>query len=198
MRDLRDLILEKSVEIIAENGIRGLSFREVARRANVSHQAPYHYFKNDSEILSAITKEGFTKLGEAMKEASTKYSDQPIEALNAAGIAYVLFALEYSGHFRVMFQRSLLPKELSISGLIEAQRAHQILKDLVSEIKDLGIAKNLDLDGLTMLCWSTAHGLATLLSEGVGGSYNDKKLKDRVTKQVIAGLGVFLKISKNH
>jgi len=45
MNDLRELILAKSVEIIAEKGVRGLSFREVARRANVSHQAPYHHFK---------------------------------------------------------------------------------------------------------------------------------------------------------
>lgn len=195
MSDLRDLILEKSVEIIAENGIRGLSFREVARRANVSHQAPYHYFKNDSEILSAIAKEGFIKLGDAMKEAASKTPNQPTKALNSAGIAYVMFALEHLGHFRVMFQRTLLPKEVSISNLEEAKEAFKVLNELASKVIDFGGAKTLGLEGLTMLCWSTVHGMATLLAEGMGGIGNNKKHQAKVTEQVIEALGGFFQIN---
>jgi len=168
----------------------------VARRAQVSHQAPYHYFKSDTEILGAIAQEGFIKLGNAMKDASSQMANKPIDALNAAGIAYVMFAQENLGYFRVMFQRSLLPKDLSISDLIEAQEARQALKDLVNEVINLGVVEHLGLDGLTMLCWSTAHGLATLLSEGLTSADQDKISEAQITRQVIEALGGFLVAKK--
>jgi AcrR family transcriptional regulator len=195
MSDLRDLILRKSVEIVAENGIRGLSFREVARRANVSHQAPYHYFKNDSEILSAIAKDGFDKLGNAMKIAASKHVNKPIEALNSAGIAYVIFALNHLGHFRVMFQRTLLPEDISNSNITEAQEAYSVLRDLASAVIDVGGAKSLGLEGLVLLCWSTVHGMANLISEGLCGSNNDKKSQVQIATQVVEGLGTFVKLT---
>ncbi len=192
MSDLRELIISKSVEIIAESGIRGLSFREVARRAKVSHQAPYHYFKSDSEIISAIAKEGFKKLREAILDASSKHPTQPIDALNSAGIAYVQFALNHQGHFRVMFQRTLLPNEVLIGSLDEAKEAYQALNDLVTRAMKLLQDNTLGVEGITMLCWSTAHGLATLLSEGMGGIGNDEKLQTELAARVLEALGGFL------
>jgi AcrR family transcriptional regulator len=193
MSDLRDLILSKSTEIIAKTGIRGLSFREVARRAEVSHQAPYHYFKNDSEILTAIAKEGFAKLGGAMLASAAQHANDPIAALNAAGVAYVVFAIENLGHFRVMFERTLLPKDVSISNLEEARQAYGVLQALVSKVIDYGEAVNLGPEELTMLCWSTAHGLAALLSEGIGVVGNDKKSQAQLATQIIGALGRFIK-----
>ena len=192
--ELRDMILATSVEIIAENGIRGLSFREVARRANVSHQAPYHYFKNDSEILTAIARDGFIKLSLDMKGESAKHPNNPLNALTASGIAYVLFALSNPGHFRVMFERSLLPAGTSIADLPEAKETHQVLKDLANTVIQSGIANKIGLEGLTLLCWSTVHGIASLLSEGLGGSVKTKSGQKKIATQVVSGLQFFLNL----
>lgn len=191
---LRELILSKSVEIIAENGVRDLSFREVARRANVSHQAPYYYFKNDSEILIAIAKEGFIQLRDDMNSASAKHIDSPIDALTAAGIAYVMFGLNHPGHFRVMFQRTLLPVSTSISQLPEVHDAQKVLRDLTKATFDSGVATSIGLDGLSMLCWSTVHGITNLMSEGLDVAKASKKSNEQIATQVVEGLRTFLKM----
>ena len=41
--DVRAGILNASLALMNEGGLGALSMREVARRAGVSHQAPYHY-----------------------------------------------------------------------------------------------------------------------------------------------------------
>jgi AcrR family transcriptional regulator len=61
--DLSKEILKASLALIQEGGLDRLSMREVARKAGVSHQAPYHYFVDREAILAAIAGEGFSKLG---------------------------------------------------------------------------------------------------------------------------------------
>lgn len=89
MSDLRRKSLDASAALVAEHGVRQVSFREVARRAGVSHQAPYHHFGNYQEILRHLVSEGFTSLGEAMRTAAEEAGPDPLDALCAAGVAYV-------------------------------------------------------------------------------------------------------------
>ena len=42
--DLRRAVLAAAVEAITESGPAGLSLRDLARRAGVSHAAPAHHF----------------------------------------------------------------------------------------------------------------------------------------------------------
>jgi AcrR family transcriptional regulator len=80
---------------VAEIGIeRGdESIREVARKAGVSHQAPYYYFRGREAILAAIAGAYFKKLGEALEHAVAKEGSKPVESVEAIGRAYVEFAL---------------------------------------------------------------------------------------------------------
>jgi len=192
MRDLRELILQKSVEIIAENGVRGLSFREVARRAQVSHQAPYHYFKNDKEILIAIAKEGFSALTQAMQSAAAAHVQNPLKALTAAGLAYVEFAVKNTGHFRVMFQRTLLPIDSNIEDLPEADATHSVLREHAQAMLDAGFAKHLDHAGMTQLCWATVHGIAALQVEGLAGASQGEGAQVAAATQVVENLALLL------
>jgi len=196
MNDLRDLIFAKSVEIIAEKGVRGLSFREVARRANVSHQAPYHYFKNDSEILSAIARDGFLKLSAGMREAASKQANDPLGALKASGVFYAIFAINHPGHFRVMFQRTLLPQGTPIAALPEAQETLSLHNTLAKAAHDTGIASSISLDKFSLLCWSTSHGIASLVLEGLGGidASSTMNAKEQVAAQVVESLSTLLKM----
>ena len=66
--DLREKVLEASLALIEEGGLDRFSMREVARKAGVSHQAPYHYFGDREAILAALAGEGFYK---ARRVAST-------------------------------------------------------------------------------------------------------------------------------
>ena len=45
------------------------TLREIARRAGVSHQAPYHYFADREAILAELAGEGFDQLYDYMVSA---------------------------------------------------------------------------------------------------------------------------------
>ncbi len=164
MDDIRRAILDHAVSLVAEHGVRGVSFREVARRAGVSHQAPYHHFGNLQGILDAIAKEGFQSLTASMRKA-TRNAVDPIDALNGMGIAYVKFATNNVGHFRVMFQRSPIEPPNEPRDLQEAQHTYQTLVEITERVIEAGYGTFLEPDALAHLAWSMVHGLATLMVE---------------------------------
>ncbi|MCA9708300.1 MAG: TetR/AcrR family transcriptional regulator [Myxococcales bacterium] len=106
--DLRAALLQAAVALIAEHGVTKLSLRECARRAGVSHAAPYRHFPSKDALLVAIAEEGFGWLYQAGRRAMEGLVD-PRERLDAYGVAYVRFAIEHPVHLRTMFTVRLDP-----------------------------------------------------------------------------------------
>lgn len=167
MTDTRRRILDATLALVRDQGVRAVSFREVARRAGVSHQAPYHHFDHHQGILRAIAAEGFTALADAMERAGAAHDD-PLDALVASGAAYVTFAAEHLGHARVMFDRAALEAG-GLPPLPEGAGARQVVQTLAARAHAAGHARGMDAATLADLCWATAHGLAVLLSERLLG-----------------------------
>lgn len=167
MTDTRRRILDATIDLIRDHGVRAVSFRQVARRAGVSHQAPYHHFDNHQGILRAIAAEGFTTLADAMQQAADA-QDDAMDALIASGTAYVTFSASHIGHVRIMFDRAALEAG-GLPPLEEGARARQIVMTLAAQAHAAGHAPAMDAATLADLCWSTVHGLATLMAEGLLG-----------------------------
>ncbi|MFM7490121.1 MAG: TetR/AcrR family transcriptional regulator [Actinomycetota bacterium] len=159
---LRETVLKAAVEYIADHGPDGLSFRQVAQAAGVSHQAPYHHFTDRKGIFDAITSEGYELFTAALVETLASDPDDPSAALLEA---YVGFALDHRGHFRVMFR----PDLCTISDNPELKRvadgAFDVLVDFVREILGPKASIN-DIRARATAMWALAHGLATLLIDG--------------------------------
>jgi AcrR family transcriptional regulator len=104
--NLRAALLSAAREIIAESGVEGLSLREAARRAGVSHAAPKHHFGNLAGLLAALAVEGFDLLGSEMDRQIETAGGHfcAVKRLNAVGLGYVAFAARYPEHFRIMFK----------------------------------------------------------------------------------------------
>jgi AcrR family transcriptional regulator len=159
---LRDTVLAAAVDYIADNGPDGLSFRQVAIAAGVSHQAPYHHFSDRRGIFQAIATEGYELFTTAMLESLAAEPDDPTTALLEA---YVNFALDHRGHFRVMFR----PDLCAIADSPELQRmADGSFDVLVDHVRDLlgPKAPLKDIRARAAAMWSLAHGLSTLLIDG--------------------------------
>jgi len=159
---LRETVLKAAVDYIADHGPDGLSFRQVAQAAGVSHQAPYHHFTDRKGIFEAISIEGYELFNSAMLGALAGDPDDPTTALLEA---YVGFALDHRGHFRVMFR----PDLCTISDNPELQRvadaSFDVLVDLVRDV--LGPKASIsDIRARATAMWALAHGLATLLIDG--------------------------------
>ena len=199
MSGLRQKILDASVTLVEEQGVRAVSFREVARRAGVSHQAPYHHFGNHHGILRAIAQEGFAGLGQAMNLAADRAGDDPLRALTDAGVAYVNFARSHAGHFRVMFQRALVDLRNEEAPIEEAEATHATLVRLADAAHAAGYGAQLTADSLAHLCWSTVHGISVLLVEGVLADKAEltEADEDALVEQVVRGLSALLGVDRN-
>jgi len=181
---LRETVLAAAVDYIADHGPDGLSFRQVAQAAGVSHQAPYHHFTDRKGIFQAIAVEGYQLFTKAMVESLAKNPADPAVALLES---YVDFAFEHRGHFRVMFRPDLCPLDDNAELARVADASFDVLVDSVSEW--LGPKASVaDIRARAAGMWSLAHGLATLLIDGplekkVGPVRNRKALVRSIAEQ---------------
>ncbi|MFD8714366.1 TetR/AcrR family transcriptional regulator [Streptomyces anulatus] len=152
--DLRRVILDAALDVIATNGPGALSLRDLARRAGVSHAAPAHHFKDRTGLLTAVAAEGYALFADALAGAPD---------LRERGVAYVRFAATHPAHFQVMFQPDL--HRTDDPDLLAARaRATEALRAGVADLPLAGRGEDDRLAGVA--AWSLAHGFATLLLSG--------------------------------
>jgi len=170
----RDLI-DAALELVEASGTRGLGWREIARRAGVSHSAAYRHFENKEALLAAVAEEGFHRLTERMVEQVAEARDDVASRFEGMAVAYVEFAAESPARFRVMFGRDI-PDINKHPALREAH-------DFTDGLFRAGVAQVLenvgkggmtvDIDAFTLMAWSLVHGLASLIVDGRVGDVSE-------------------------
>jgi AcrR family transcriptional regulator len=161
---LREALLQASIHLIAERGPSGFTLREVARRAGVSHNAPYRHFRDKDDLMGAVAAQGFRELTQAMlEEAASKSNGR--DRLKHSGLAYVSFALRRPEHFAVMFD---LPASKSQRPeYIEASTgAFAALLGFVEDCQNEGQLPSGRSRDRALLAWSLVHGIAKLAVTG--------------------------------
>lgn len=189
--ELRQQILNASIELIESEGLGALSMREVARRAGVSHQAPYHHFADRQAILAAIAGDGFRQLSEALERALTDPKLDALGRLDAGGRAYVEFAVTHRAHFRVMFRPELVDLGNYPEAQAQAQRAFEYLRNLVAGSVGQGAISPALIEGTVILSWAFVHGLSSLAIDGPLGKAADEERSE--AKMIDAAFRAFQK-----
>jgi AcrR family transcriptional regulator len=157
--DLPSVLRSVTAELVAERGPHGYSLREVARRAGVSHAAPAHHFGDARGLLTSVAIEGFDALADAL-EAAAHGVDDAVLLLERVGRAYVRTALEFPGHFGVIFQGDLVDSD--DPELVAASvRAYGELQSAIAKLAEQ-VDPELDVDTAATLCWSAMQGLVAL------------------------------------
>lgn len=164
--NLRPVLLRAAIKLIAEVGPAAFTLREVARRAGISHNAPYRHFRDKDELLAAVATEGFDRLAEALTRAvdSARGAGRPpgsLERLRASGLGYVRFALRSPEHLQVMFDWPLDTRRApALAGA--GEHAFSILVGLVEDCQREGTLPAGDPLPLARTAWSLVHGVAKL------------------------------------
>ncbi len=172
--DLSRALVDAARRILEAEGPTALSLRAVAREAGVSPAAPYHHFKDKTELLEAVAHEGWEKMNQEIVEAR-RTAPTALDALNTIGVAYVNFARDNPALYRLMYDsirdRAAMPKH------IEEQDSgfSQVTQAIVEAGADPADERELQL--ATIASWCAVHGLAEManfkefqaLKEAMGG-----------------------------
>lgn len=189
-----DRLVATARTILDEQGLEGLTLREIARRAGVSHGAPRRHFPTLASLLSAVAADGFRGLVAAVDDHVAELGEgaTPLEAVAAAARGYAHFAVANRGVFSVMFRPERLdcadPAFAAASFASFAQ-----LAGLVAAAQADGFHPDADTTQLASVIWSTVHGLAVLWIDGSGvpGAGPDAGLDHFIalSHAIVLGLG---------
>lgn len=163
--DLRQALLNAALVTLETKDANSLSLREVARQAGVSHTAPYRHFADKAALLAAVAEDGFAEFGKYLRNALVE--NDPVQSLQAAGVAYVRYALDHPTHFRIMFSHfpAVEPADSDLYSV--SKESFQILVDIIDAGQATGVMKSGDVNFLAFGRWSMVHGLAMLLLDGM-------------------------------
>jgi AcrR family transcriptional regulator len=154
--NLKAALLKAAFQVIGKMGVDSFTLREVARKAGVSHNAPYRHFASREDLIAALATESLGQLTEAVR-AAVQRETQPAERLRAAARSYLHWALQNPARFQLTFHaafdREAYPEYVGaysdslrlLSDLVEIHKPHSVDAELASE-----------------LIWSSVHGISEL------------------------------------
>ena len=162
--NLQEALLRAAIGLIGEVGPMAFTLREVARRAGVSHNAPYRHFQDKEALMTAVAAEGYRELTNGMLDAAGKQS-RAVDRLKHAGLAYVEFALRRPEHFAVMFDAPL-SEQRHFDAIGAAKEAFSALVGFVKAAQKEGELVSGDSGEYALLSWTMVHGVAKLAITG--------------------------------
>jgi AcrR family transcriptional regulator len=193
--DLRRAIVRAALDILSETQSVEFSLRELARRAGVSHNAPYKHFADKRDLLAAVSTAGFELLTTRMREEITGKRDARAQLL-ALWRAYIRHGVQNPALYRLMFGGYLSSVEDGRPTLERnaAEQAKALLTDVIVR-GGLGRAipntarNERRIAGAILACWSLVHGFTMLLVDGlVGPAKKSDEISDRLVGGLLDGL----------
>jgi AcrR family transcriptional regulator len=168
--DLRRALIDAALALVTNEQNWAFSLRELARRAGVSHNAPYNHFSEKKELLGAVAAVGFERLRDGMLAAIAAI-DTPEVALITCARTYVRLGLENPALYRLMFGPALSDTEYEDRPTIARSagaEARGVLEQIIWRGARAGVfsvspdnSEDLALAALSV--WSAAHGLTMLI-----------------------------------
>lgn len=164
--DLRRAVIDTAMDMLREDKGWQFTLREVARRAGVSHAAPYKHFPDKAALLAEIALIGFDRLREALVMAQPAAPKDLREALAPIAETYLGFGSANPALYKLMFGAEA--GEASTVHLNErALAAFEIVVDVLEGGQKAGWVRKRPARGQAAACWALLHGLAMLSIDGL-------------------------------
>ena len=160
--DLRAALLAAGVALIEAQGADDVSLRELARRVGVSATAVYRHFPDKAALMAALGREALARLAAAQRAASER-AGGGAAGFSATGAAYVRFARDNPGLFRLVFAHPAPP------GFHDDKQDDAQPDEAMTMLRTAAVAlapAGTDPRIFALRAWALAHGLAMLMLDG--------------------------------
>lgn len=160
---LRAQILEAANDLLIETGDQeAVSIRAVAERVGVTPPSIYMHFADKNELIFAVCEQHFNELDRFIQQAAEGVDD-PLEALQRGGRAYVQFGLDNPEQYRVLF----MSKPAAAPDGFQEERlkgtsAFDHLVEMVEAAISAGVLAG-DPVTIAICLWVSVHGITSLL-----------------------------------
>lgn len=164
--NLKNALIKAGIEILSKEGVNGLSLRKVARKAGVSHSAPYAHFPDKQWLIAAISTEGFNQLYAELDAAISAHVKNPKRQLLEGARAYVQFAMTHTDTFKIMFS-GILEKEKEYPAFVEiSHKTFERVVDVVRACQAVHVLGPGSTEIIAVSIWGQVHGIVSLALEG--------------------------------
>ncbi len=147
-------------DLLAESGDADrLSLRAVAAAVGVTPPSIYRHFADKQALVAAVLEQRWTELNAVIAGESVT---DPFVALRRGCLAYLRFAEEHPGHYRVLFSAA------SRAGVTRKRETHPgapswlLLSGTIERCGKAGARSEGDPWELATRIWVTLHGLVDL------------------------------------
>ncbi len=162
--DLRRAILETAEAMLREDRSWQFTLREVARRAGVSHTAPYNHFDDKGALLAELALMGFDRLREACLAAKPQGGASTREEYLAVARAYVSFGVENPGLYRLMFSQEA---GAVVHENARSRAAFGVMLEMLERGQRDGHLRKRRVRSQAAACWAEVHGITMLTMDGL-------------------------------
>lgn len=184
--DLKAQLVEAVRQLVEEKGPDEFSIAEASRRAGVSTAAPYKHFKDRHAILHAVVLDGLDRLADDMRAAIADLPKTSLERIDALGQAYIDFARNGPGVFRLTF--GLTEGHDDDPELMECGRACiAVLLGAVADLLDRPM-DDPEVGQRAYLLWTFVHGHCFLLMDEKLARMELRVDETRILSQVSRGI----------
>jgi AcrR family transcriptional regulator len=157
--DLKEACIQAARDVISEKGVESWSMRDVARKLEISHQAPYRHFPSRDHLLAEIMKRCFQDFANFLDQSS---KSNHMDELAGMGEGYMTYAALKPLEYRLMFGTPW-PEPASHPDLVKyAVHAFDLLRQNLIKKHQKTSAGRKQAELKALFIWSTLHGLATI------------------------------------
>ena len=159
----RERLIDAAERLFAAHGLEAVTMRQLAGELGVSPMTPYRYFADKDAILAAVRARAFNRHADALEAALAAVAgDDPFEASQAAGRAYLDFAFAHPEAYKLMFDLEQ-PNAAAYPELVAAgERSRATMTAHLRPLIAVGLVAGDDEDLIGHMFWSAIHGAIQL------------------------------------
>jgi AcrR family transcriptional regulator len=186
---LREQILDAASRLLVETGDEdAVSIRAVAEAVGVTPPSIYLHFADKTELIFAICERYFDELDRVTSDAA-RDSEDPVEAIELRGRAYIRFGLENPEPYRVIFMRK--PTDTPLPWQYEKIVSSSAFGHLVQDVTRAIDAGQVEGDPMlvSVSLWAAVHGITSLLISKPGFPWPELDvIVDQIARAALFGV----------